>query len=239
MSESLLHDSRPVLLDLFCCAGGATKGYQRAGFYVVGVDIKGQPNYCGDEFIQGDALDYLAAPHDHLYGYAAIHASPPCQAYTHARHIANRGRDDHPRLIEDVRGLLRRTGLPYVIENVAGAPLENPVTICGVSLGLNVKRHRLFESNVALMAPPCACGGYRERQFASTPRIDGSRPLSRYVNPLASDTTHEQFAEALGIDWVPKRGKRPALELHEAIPPAYTELIGGYLMAALTMEKAA
>jgi DNA (cytosine-5)-methyltransferase 1 len=126
-----------------------------------------------------------------------------------------------------------------VIENVEGAPLQG-VTVCGVSLGLNVKRHRLFESNVPLMVPPCACGGYRREQFASTPRADGSRPLSRYVNPLASETTHEQFAEAMGIDWVPKRGKRPAPGLHEAIPPAYTELIGAYLMTAVrATEKAA
>ena len=233
---------KPRLLDLFCCGGGAAKGYQRAGFHVIGVDIQPQPNYCGDEFIQADALEYLDAMFPTscaLRELDAIHASPPCQAYTHAKHIANRGRDDHPRLIEPVREFLRRSGLPYVIENVVGAPLESPYLICGTSLGLNVKRHRLFETNVALMVPPCACGQYRPKRFASTPRIDGSRPLSAYVNPLASETTHEEFADAMGIDWVPKRGKRPARDLHEAIPPAYTELIGGYLKDAATRTKAA
>jgi DNA (cytosine-5)-methyltransferase 1 len=231
------------VLDLFCCAGGAAVGYHRAGFDVIGVDIAPQSNY-PYPFILGDALEVLRRLIDgegvtasdgqtyYLGDFVAIHASPPCQAYTHARHIANRGRDDHPRLIEPVREALKASGLPYVIENVVGAPLENPVTVCGVAMGLDVKRHRLFESNVWLMVPPCACGDYRERQFVSTPRIDGSRPLSRYVNPLASETTHEDFARALGIDWIPKRGKRPAPELHEAIPPAYTEHIGSYLMAA-------
>jgi DNA (cytosine-5)-methyltransferase 1 len=141
-----------------------------------------------------------------------------------------KGRDDNPRLIEPVRELLRGT---YVIENVEGAPLLNPTCICGVGLGLNVKRHRLFETTFSLMAPPCGCGRHRVEQFPSTPREDGSRPLSRYVNPLASETTHEMFAEAMGIDWMPKRGKRPTPELHEAIPPAYTEHIGGYLMTHL------
>lgn len=235
----LFHHStadKPVLLDLFCCGGGATRGYQRAGFYVIGVDISNQPNYCGDEFIQADALDFLRR---YVWAADAIHASPPCQAYTHARHMANRGREDHPRLIEPVRDALRLLGLPYVIENVEGAPLENPVMICGTAMGLTVKRHRLFESNVPIMVPPCGCGRHREKRFASTPRVDGSRPLSAYVNPLASETTHEEFAAALGIDWIPKRGKRPARELHEAIPPAYTEHIGHYLMAAVTMEAAA
>lgn len=229
--------SKPRLLDLFCGAGGAGEGYARAGFEVVGVDSQPQPNY-PHTFILDDApsyLDNLILSGDRYYD--AVHASPPCQAYTHARHIANRGRLDHPRLIEPVRALLRMSGLPYVIENVEGAPLENPTLICGTAMGLDVKRHRLFETNFPLMAPPCACGGYRERKFASTPRIDGSRPLSAYVNPLASDTTHEQFAEAMGIDWVEKRGKRPARGLHEAIPPAYTEFIGEALMAHIQQRN--
>lgn len=221
---------RPRLLDLFCGAGGCAVGYHRAGFDVVGIDIVDQPHY-PFEFVRGDALGAVGDWTEREFD--AIHASPPCQAYTHARHIANRGRADHPRHIERTRDLLRATGLPYVIENVEGSPLYDPVTVCGPSLGLNVKRHRLFETNFPLMVPPCACGQHRVKQFASTPRLDGSRPLSAYVNPLASETTHEEFAEALGIDWVPKRGKRPAPELHEAIPPAYTEHIGGYLMAEL------
>jgi DNA (cytosine-5)-methyltransferase 1 len=230
---------RPRILDLFCCAGGAAMGYYRAGFEVVGVDIEDQPNY-PFEFHQADALTFP------LEGFDAIHASPPCQAYTHAKHIANRGRSDHPRLVGLIRDRLRTAGVPYVIENVIHAPLENPVLLCGVAMGLAVKRHRIFESNVALMAPPCACGMHLPKQFPSTPRVelgwrdeDGPRTLSRYVNPLASGTTHELFADAMGIDWIPKRGKRPAPELHEAIPPAYTEHIGPYLMVAVNAPVAA
>lgn len=240
----------PLLLDLYCCAGGCTRGYERAGFRVVGVDIDAQPNYCGSDFIHGDALEVLAAlvgggevesttgKTYRLEDFAAIHASPPCQAYTHARHLANRGRQDHPRLIEPTRELLIGSGLPYVIENVVTAPLENAIELCGPSFGLDVKRHRLFECSFGLMAPPCACGAHREPRFPSTPRVEkgfrddeGKRPLSRYVNPLAAGTTHDMFAEAMEIDWIPARGKRPAPELHEAIPPPYTEFIGEALLA--------
>jgi DNA (cytosine-5)-methyltransferase 1 len=230
----------PRLLDLFCGAGGAAMGYARAGFEVVGVDIKPQPHY-PFEFIEGDALEFLhywlTEPGPH---FDAIHASPPCQAYTHAKHIANRGRADHPRLIEPTRELLLAAGVPFVIENVVHAPLVSPLVMCGTAMGLAVKRHRLFESNVLLLAPPCACGMHLPQRFPSTPRVelgfrdeDGPRPLSRYVNPLASGTTHELFSQALGIDWIPKRGHRPAAELHEAVPPVYTERIGKQLIQAL------
>ena len=230
----------PRLLDLFCGAGGAAMGYHRAGFEVVGVDIKPQPHY-PFEFIQADALEWLDDPKGNSWPFDAIHASPPCQAYTHARLLAGRGKPDHPRLVGPVRELLRATGLHYVIENVVGAPLDNSVELCGPSFGLDVKRHRLFESSILLMSPPiCACSMDRPQRFPSTPRvefgfrdIDGPRPLSRYVNPLASGTTHEMFAEAMGIDWIPAKGKRPAPGLHEAIPPAYTEWIGRQLLQVI------
>src|SRR5690348_3701176 len=136
--------SRPRLLDLFCGAGGCAAGYQDAGFYVVGVDKEPQPNYCGDVFIQTDALEILAEWH--FDAFDAIHASPPCQRYSLAQN-ASKNADAHPDLVEPVREALQATGLPYVIENVPGAPLLDPITLCGKSFGLNVKRHRLFETN--------------------------------------------------------------------------------------------
>ena len=152
---------RPRLLDLFCGAGGAAMGYHRAGFEVVGVDHLPQPNY-PFEFVQNDALMVMSFhPWWDVEPFDAIHASPPCQAYSSLRAMPNVG--DHPDLIGPTRALLQRAGLPYVIENVVGAPLLNPVRICGAGLGLgtdthDLARHRLFECSFAVMVPPCAHG---------------------------------------------------------------------------------
>jgi DNA (cytosine-5)-methyltransferase 1 len=146
------------LLDLFCGAGGAAEGYRRAGFEVVGVDINPQPHY-PFEFIQGDALRMLELCGGMQLdkGFDAIHASPPCQAFT-AYQRTGVPSIDHPDLIEIVRWLLRNTGVPWVIENVTGAPLQNPIQLCGTGFGLKVQRHRLFETNFPLMSPGCSHG---------------------------------------------------------------------------------
>lgn len=151
---------KPRLLDLFCGAGGCTKGYQRAGFHVTGVDVKPQPNYCGDEFWQDDVIRLLTVMCDSwLYDgdFDAIHASPPCQAHTRAQVL--RGRE-HPDLIAPTRAMLEQTGLPYVIENVVGAPLRDPIELCGAAFGRPFCRHRLFEINWPLnsLLPGCAKG---------------------------------------------------------------------------------
>ena len=143
---------KPLLLDLFCKAGGAGMGYHRAGFDVTGVDISPQPNY-PFRFIQADALEYVAA---HGTEYDVIHASPPCQHYS----VMTRGRwqdriDDHPDIIDEVRRLLVETGRPFIIENVGGARnlLINPIMLCGTMFGLQtrhgsqLRRHRYFELN--------------------------------------------------------------------------------------------
>jgi DNA (cytosine-5)-methyltransferase 1 len=231
MTDATPHRVRPRLLDLFCGAGGAAMGYHRAGFDVVGVDIADQPNY-PFRFIRGDAITTV----DRLLeatSFDAIHASPPCQAYTHARHLGNRGRMDHPQLVAATRGLLKSTELPFVIENVEGAPLENPILLCGSMFGLEVRRHRLFESNVPMLVQPCVHAYEGEPRFPSTPRADGSRPMSAIVNPMSRDVSHEMLADGMGIDWMPKTGFRPTNELREAIPPAYTEFVGGWLLEHL------
>lgn len=221
---------RPVLLDLFCCAGGAAMGYHRAGFDVVGVDIAPQPRY-PFTFIQADALTVLSW---RGYSWDAIHASPPCQAYSSTSSLHD---NEYPRLIAPVRDLLDATGLPYVIENVAGAKAElrEPITLCGSSFGLGVRRHRLFEVfgfDVGLV-PPCNHGEQREpidvtgtgsRRIGE--RTDGAGGNSRKPRNLT------EAREAMGIGWM----TRP--ELSEAIPPAYTEWIGERLMAAVR-ERAA
>src|SRR5262245_32328515 len=144
---------RPRLLDLFCGAGGAAVGYDRAGFQVVGVDIAPQPNY-PFTFGEADALEYLkwiVLPSLGARKFAAIHASPPCQRWS----TKTRNPERHPDLIEPVRVLLESTGLPYVIENVPDAPLRDPVQLCGSSFGLGVQRHRSFETNFPLLVPDC------------------------------------------------------------------------------------
>jgi DNA (cytosine-5)-methyltransferase 1 len=191
-------------------------GYHRAGFDVVGVDIRPQPNY-PFEFEQADALTFLLECGPFRGWFDAIHASPPCQAHSSMRHMWNAG--DHPDLVAATRELLRATGLPYVIENVVGAPLIDPVMICGSSLGLKVRRHRLFETNWPLMAPPCAHGG--QGVPVGVYGTGGGGQMTRGVKARG-------VAEArtvMDIDWMTLG------ELAQAIPPAYTELIGHQLLA--------
>lgn len=219
--------SRPRLLDLFCGAGGAAVGYHRAGFEVVGVDIRSQPNY-PFECVQMDALEFMEW-HGQQYwakqDFDAIHASPPCQAYTQL------GNDTHLRLIEPVRDLLQATGLPYVIENVVGAPLLEPTVLCGSMFGLNVRRHRLFETNFDVMAPKCQHGWTNEIRayygkkgwLVWTP--GGAAVQKKGRKPILRGSV-EQAPADMGIDWM-----RSWDELREAIPPAYTELIGHQLLA--------
>lgn len=194
-------------------------GYHRAGFDVVGIDIHPQPNY-PFEFHQADAMTYP------LDGFDAVHASPPCQAFTAYRRRGGGVGDRYPDLIAATRRLLEATGLPYVIENVVGAPLRNPVQLCGSSLGLDVRRHRLFESNVALLAAPCAHGQQSPRFPPATNRTNLRSTVEVGVWRIPLDVQQQ----AMGIDWM------TLPELTEAIPPAYTEHVGLQLIAALALE---
>lgn len=219
------------LLDLFCGAGGCTKGYQDAGFYVVGVDTRPQPNYCGDAFYQADALDVLRGWH--FNAFDAIHASPPCQRFSIAQN-ASKNSEAHPDLVEPVREELERIGLPYIIENVPGAPLRSPIVLCGKSFGLNVKRHRLFETNWPAFGTDCPQGhGYVVSVFGG-----GSRgPADPTTGKRTFVPIHEARA-AMGIDWMVRD------ELSQAIPPVYTHFLGLQMRAyldsrALLVEVAA
>jgi hypothetical protein len=144
---------RPRLLDLFCGAGGAAKGYFRAGFDVVGVDISPQKHY-PFEFHQSDALEYLSV---HWKEFEVIHASPECQGYSQTQYMPGRKPIKYKRQVGEVRELLEGIGKPYVIENVIGAPLINPLILCGTMFGLRVFRHRGFESNHPIYFPPAPC----------------------------------------------------------------------------------
>lgn len=229
--------SAPRLLDLFCGAGGAGVGYSRAGFEVVGVDLNPMPHY-PFEFHQADALTYLA---EHGQEFDAIHASPPCQAYSVTKHSHSIA---YPELIEPVRDLLIEFGVPWVIENVVGAPLISPLVLCGTmfdltaydpvtELTLELRRHRLFESTANLAAPkPCHHGvhqvggvyggGSSKRSADRTDWPKGKPGRGGYTPRAAVRQT------LMGIDWMNRD------ELSESIPPAYTEHIGRQLIEALS-----
>ena len=204
--------SRPRLLDLFCCAGGAGVGYERAGFEVVGVDIDPQPHY-PLEFVQADAIEYLS---EHAGEFDAIHASPPCQRYTIAQKIR---KNDHPDLVDPTRDLLIASGKPYVIENVVGSPLISPVLLCGAMFPhLNVYRHRLFESNVPFTAPAHPTHRERVTKMGRAPKA-GER-----MHVVGNFSGVAEAKKAMGIDWMVRD------ELREAIPPAYTHWVGQRLL---------
>jgi DNA (cytosine-5)-methyltransferase 1 len=223
------------LLDLFCGAGGAAEGYRRAGFTVVGVDLNPQPRYLFD-FHQGDAIAFLKK---HGHEFHAIHASPPCQAHTALKGMWNARK--HADLVPATRRALIRNGRPYVIENVPGAPLIDPITLCGSMFGLQtgdgraeLRRHRLFESsfpvalNLKCQHSRMTVGVYGDgngRDYRRVPVIGvyGGGPYKdRRRRP---ELQGQQFSviergEAMGIDWMTGN------QLSQAIPPAYTEYIG-------------
>lgn len=201
------------LLDLFCCQGGASMGYHQAGFDVVGVDIDPQPNY-PFEFHQADALAYLIEFGD---DFDVIAGSPPCQAYTNAQKIMG---NDHPDFIDSMRALLP-VGKPYVIENVPGAPLRDPIELCGAMFGLGTYRHRLFESNMPITAPEHPAHTVRTTKMGRPP-VDGE-----FMHVVGNFSGVEQAKKAMGISWMTRDG------LRESIPPAYAEFVGRQLMAQL------
>jgi DNA (cytosine-5)-methyltransferase 1 len=227
--------SRPLALDLFCCAGGASMGLHRAGFDVVGVDIRPQPRY-PFEFHQADALTFP------LDGFDFIWASPPCQAHTAMKTMHNA--KDHEDLIPPTRARLVASGIPWAMENVMGAPLVNPIMLCGTMFGLGVgdaelRRHRLFEtSDPILLVPQChhgtratigVYGGHIRNRKRRTIGVygEGCRDSRRKSDRGVADFSIEDGKIAMGIDWM------TTAELSQAIPPAYSEFIGHAALRAL------
>ena len=184
---------RPRLLDLFCGAGGAAMGYHRAGFDVTGVDIRPQPHYPFD-FVQREVLSL-----NRFDGFDVIHASPPCQQFSQMSKCRPGLAATYPNLITSTRELLIASGLPYVIENVVGAPLHNPIMVCGSGLGMTLQRHRLFESNVPLWSVPCAHG-----QNRWNPAYGHATNRKRRRVPVIGEwrIAEPLQREAMGIDWM-------------------------------------
>lgn len=188
-------------------------GYYRAGFDVVGVDRHPQPRY-PFEFHQGDATTWP------LDGFDVIHASPPCQAFTAYRRKGHGVGDGYPDLISHTRRRLRQIGVPWVIENVAGAPLWGAIRLCGSSFGLDVRRHRYFESSAMLLGLGCQHRWQIPRfpQATNRTNLRSTVEIGVWRIPIATQRA------AMGIDWM------TVPELSQAVPPAYTEHIGRQLM---------
>jgi DNA (cytosine-5)-methyltransferase 1 len=207
--------SKPKLLDLFCGSGGCSKGYYDAGFDVCGVDIDPMPNY-PYEFHQADAMTFP------LDGFDVIHASPPCPGYSLATGFHPEARDRHPRLVEAIRTRLEASGLPYIIENVAGSPVVKSIMLCGAMFGLRTYRHRYFESNIFLFQPHHP----KHLVKAAGP---GAIAKDNEFWCIGGHFGHKDEAQkAMGIDWMEK-----TKEIANAIPPSYTQYIGLQLLNAL------
>ena len=214
-------ERRPRLLDLFCCAGGASLGYMQAGFDVVGVDIEPQPNY-PFEFVQANALTLEPS---FIESFDAVHASPPCQAYSDlAKRNGNAG--DWPRLIEPVREILIQSGLPYIIENVEGAPLYDYVMLCGTMFDeLRVLRHRLFETNFPITPPPHKRHPKVHTFDRRKAHYGKTNEWRDYVQVTGGgNCTIAAARDAMRIGWMSKR------EINESIPPAYSRFVGRALL---------
>ncbi len=244
---------KPVVLDLYSCAGGAARGYQMAGFHVISVDIVDRPNCCADEFRQLDALAVLrrlTEPNRDMFingigPLALIHASPPCQhdnMLTRGTNASKGWGGEHVQLVPPTRRLLDRVGLPYVIEQPSGGTMiRTDVTLCTDMFDTGpapwVQRHRDFElSGFTVPQPAHPKGpvaghrgyvrGYRGRH-GDTPGFFRDGPYVAAYGEGGGKATVPEMQHALGIDWTDVRE-----ELTEALPIWYTEYIGRQFLAS-------
>lgn len=205
-------------------------GYHRAGFDVIGVDIRPQPRY-PFRFVQADAL----RPPFRLEDFDAIHASPPCQDHMRTP-LPQAKKHGTGWLLAATRDALTASGVPFVIENVPGAPMRSDFRLCGCMFdlqarGWELRRVRWFETSWHRsfdLKAPC-----RHERLAVSVVGNGQPSWHRHkrtknANGKPDYRLFRQVCnEVMGIHWM----KRD--ELSQAIPPAYTEYIGKQLMAAL------
>ena len=205
-------------LDLFCGAGGASMGLYRAGFDVIGIDLIAQPNY-PFTFVRADALE---PPFDLNKSFDFIWASPPCQAYSVASQTQRNIGVLYPDLISPVRALLIASGVPWVIENVPGAPIRGDISICGCQIGLKLRRRLYFETswNEFDLSEPCQHDG-------PVVSVVGHGSPSWVRQSLGFNPSIHDYREAMGIYWMNRK------ELSLAVPPAYSEYIGRRAISAM------
>lgn len=247
-----MDNSEKIILDTFCCAGGCSEGYRRAGFKPYGIDIKKQPHYpfpflqmdalqALDALIKGEGLTFSNGEILYLKDFAAIHASPPCQFGSVVTKCHPGLSEKYPNLIPSTRRILKTTKLPFIIENVRGMHiyLINPIMLCGTMFRLKVKRHRYFETNFEIntLLPVCGCRGKGAYTASSSDR-NGVHHFSAFANgaKLISITGHNfsvpDARVAMDTIWMNQ------YELSQAIPPAYTEFIGKHLFKAIAEVEA-
>lgn len=208
----------PRLLDLFCGAGGCSVGYNRAGWDVTGVDIESHPDY-PYELVVADAMEVLTDQR-FLSEFDAVHASPPCPRYS--RSTPDEYRHAHPDLLQPTIDALKAWGGLWIVENVPGSPMPNPTMICGRAMGLKwTRRHRLFTASVPLMSPGCACSN--AQVYGVTGDSWEPRDYTSRNGRKARSVAHAR--EVMGIDWMTRWA-----DLADAIPPVYTEFVGGQLI---------
>jgi DNA (cytosine-5)-methyltransferase 1 len=221
-------DGRPIAVDLYCCQGGATRGYQQNGFYVIGVDLDPQPRYCGDEFWQADAIAWLEAHAGFIREQVAlVAASPPCQFDSDCQRIMGR---DHPDLIEPTREALEEIGVPYVLENVRGAlpKLKDPVELCGTMFNLRTYRHRYFETGGWTLAQPA-----HPQHTAPQTKMGRAPQPGEFVQAIGNFSGVGMVRDDWGVPWMNRDGIR------ESIPPAYARYVGEQFLAQRGLEAAA
>ncbi|WP_327116605.1 SAM-dependent methyltransferase [Streptomyces sp. NBC_01341] len=211
--------TKPRLLDLYCCQGGAAKGYTDAGFEVTGVDSAPQPLY-PYRFVQADAIQYLLA---HGGEFDFVHASPPCQRYSRAQKIQHRA---HPDLIAPTRAALETAGRPWVIENVeeAAGELRDPVTMCAAAFGMRTYRHRLFETRGFTITPP-----QHGAHLAPLTKMGRPRAAGHFAHYVGNFSGVQEARDDMNVPWMTRDGIR------ECIPPAYTHWIGTAALQALAL----
>jgi DNA (cytosine-5)-methyltransferase 1 len=216
------------LLDLFCCAGGASMGYYRAGFEVTGIDIKDQPSY-PFKFIKGDVMEIIKDK-DFLNSFDVIHASPPCQGYSNATkpdsvYVHYSQGKDTPKLIEPVRNALINTGKYYIIENVAGAKeyLIEPFRLTGYMFNMPIERTRYFECNFPVAELKNITKRGYSKKYAEENGID-YRDMS-VTGKSRRKGSIDVWRKVMDMPWAGR-----GWELTEAIPPAYTKYIGEQIL---------